>query len=99
MGMHKVTAGPDGIPYFLPRHMHWHQYWPESLLLFVVVALEGWNIYATSATTTPAVGAGWTPQRKLATRYGPDGLQHTDVFNCIAGNEYESFGIMALITI
>ncbi|KAF9055160.1 alpha mannosidase-like protein [Hymenopellis radicata] len=48
--------------------MHWHRYWPESLLLFVVVALEGWNIYATSATTTPAIGAGWTAQRKLATR-------------------------------
>ncbi|KAK0191006.1 alpha mannosidase-like protein [Armillaria mellea] len=49
--------------------MRWRRYWPESLFLVLVVALEGTRLgrHDTSAST-PWKGTSWTTQRKLESR-------------------------------
>ncbi|KAG7449275.1 alpha mannosidase-like protein [Guyanagaster necrorhizus] len=49
--------------------MKWRRYWPESLFLVLVVALEGTRLgrHDTRAST-PWQGASWTTQRKLESR-------------------------------
>ncbi|KAL0949741.1 hypothetical protein HGRIS_009781 [Hohenbuehelia grisea] len=51
--------------------MKWWRFWPETLLLAVLVALEGlaWSWNSNSTTTAPSPAANvWTPQRTQALR-------------------------------
>ncbi|KAK0468302.1 alpha mannosidase-like protein [Desarmillaria tabescens] len=49
--------------------MKWRRYWPESLFLVLVVALEGTRLgHHDTKASTPWKGTGWTTQRKLESR-------------------------------
>ncbi|KAJ7744523.1 alpha mannosidase-like protein [Mycena maculata] len=47
--------------------MKWRQYWPESLVLLLVLAFQG-SKWVNNTTASPLKSHGWTTQRKLAAR-------------------------------
>ncbi|TFK75988.1 alpha mannosidase-like protein [Pluteus cervinus] len=49
--------------------MKWRRFWPETLVVALVIAFEGirsWRL--DTRASSPLNGTGWTPQRKLASR-------------------------------